>query len=231
MKLLIAVPCMDMVHTIFMKSLLGLRRPEGTRISMTGSSLVYDARNRLVTEAITDGFDRILWLDSDMEFPADLCERLMADMDEGRDFVAGCYFKRVMPTAPVFYQKVGYWRDEEKDTVTPLAVPYADYPLDQIFQVEGAGFGGAMVSVDLCRKVQDKFGLPFSPILGFGEDLSFCVRARQLGATLYCDSRIKLGHVGLGTVREDTYLKQHTPLTEDNHELAERRKAGLAADN
>ena len=61
------------------------------------------------------------------------------------------------------------------------------------------------MNVSLIKKVQDKFGLPFSPILGFGEDLSFCARARQVGAEIYCDSRAKMGHVGLGVIGEETY--------------------------
>ena len=63
-----------------------------------------------------------------------------------------------------------------------------------------------MVSVDLIKRVQDKYGLPFSPILGFGEDLSFCKRAEDLGATLWCDSRLKMGHIGMASVTESVYL-------------------------
>ena len=45
-------------------------------------------------------------------------------------------------------------------------------------------------------------------MLGFGEDLSFCGRASEVGAELWCDSTIKMGHVGLGTITEDIYLSQ-----------------------
>ena len=90
--------------------------------------------------------------------------------------------------------------------VTPIAIPYGDYPKDDIFKVAGAGFGGAMMTVDLIKRVGDKFGLPFSPIMGFGEDLSFCVRCSELGVELFCDSRVKMGHVGLGTITEETYF-------------------------
>ena len=39
-------------------------------------------------------------------------------------------------------------------------------------------------------------------LLGFGEDLSFCIRAQELGRKIYCDSRIKMGHVGLRVFEE-----------------------------
>ena len=207
MKYLIAIPCMDMVHTVFLKSLIGLDKPDDTKFGLTCSSLVYDARNTLARKAMDEGYDRVLWLDSDMEFDSDLMKRLAADMDEGIDFVAGLYFKRKAPVIPVIYKEVGYYKGVD-ETVTPIAVSFEDYPLDQIFEIAGAGFGGCMVSVDLIRKVTEKHGLPFSPILGFGEDLSFCKRVEDVGGKMYCDSRVKLGHVGLASVTESVYLSQ-----------------------
>ena len=206
MKTLIAIPCMDMVHTVFLKSLLGMKRIGASAFSISASSLVYDARNGLAKQAVTEGFDRILWLDSDMDFSPDLMERLSADLDEGREFVSGLYFTRKAPIKPNIFESCGYFHDEEKDEVTPLAVNYFKYPKDSIFPIAACGFGGVMMTTDLVKRVGEKFGLPFSPILGFGEDLSFCSRARQLGVELYCDSRVKMGHVGLGTITEETYL-------------------------
>lgn len=207
MKTLIAIPCMDMVHTTFMKSVLGLNRTGDCRFSITCSSLVYDARNTLAKQAVTEGFDRVLWLDSDMDFSPDLLSVLSADMDEGRELVSGLYFKRKAPIKPVVYKEVGYFHNEQEDTVTPIAVSYEDYPKDTIFPIAGCGFGGVLVSVDLINRVGEKFGLPFSPILGFGEDLSFCKRVSELGVEMYCDSRVKMGHVGLGTITEETYFQ------------------------
>lgn len=207
MKTLIAIPCMDMVHTAFMSSLLMMNRVGDVSFSVSSSSLVYDARNNLSKQAVDGGFDRILWLDSDMKFDPDLFERLSADMDEGLDIVGGIYFSRKAPLVPVVYQKVGYYHNEEDDSVTPAALNYYEYPKDELFPCEGIGFGAVLVSVDLVKKVQDKHGLPFSPILGFGEDLSFCVRARDVGATIYCDSRIKVGHVGQYVFSEGDYAR------------------------
>ena len=70
MRTLIAVPCMDMVHTFFMTSLLALRKAAGTEVAVASCSLVYEARHTLALKALNDGFDRVLWLDSDMNFKA-----------------------------------------------------------------------------------------------------------------------------------------------------------------
>ena len=207
MRTLIALPCMDMVHTVFLKALMGMDRVGDTHFSISCSSLVYDARNTLAKQAVIEGFDRVLWLDSDMDFSPDLLKRLSADMDEGREMVSGLYFKRKAPVKPVIYKELGFWRDKEKDEVTPIAIPYEDYPKEEIFPIAGCGFGGCLVSVDLIKRVGDKFGLPFSPLMGFGEDLSFCSRVSQLGVEMFCDSRVKMGHVGLGTITEETYFQ------------------------
>ena len=206
MKTLIALPCMDMVHTIFLKSLLSMDRIGQCGFAFSCSSLIYDARNQLAKQAVNEGYDRVLWLDSDMDFQPDLLKQLSADMDEGREFVTGLYFKRKAPVKPVIYKSLGFYKDEGVEGVTPVAVPYEDYPQDSIFTIAACGFGGCLVSVDLINRVGQKFGLPFSPVMGFGEDLSFCTRVSELGVEMFCDSRVKMGHVGLGTITEETYL-------------------------
>lgn len=206
MKTLIAIPCMDMIHTVFFKSVLGLDKGQETRFAISCSSLVYDARNNLAKQAVTEGFDRILWLDSDMDFDSDLLKRLSADLDEGRELVSGLYFKRKAPVQPVIYKELGYYHSKEKDEVTPIALSYTDYPKDSIFPIAGCGFGGVLMTVDLIKKVADKFGQPFAPMIGFGEDLTFCSHCSQVGVEMFCDSRVKMGHVSLGVVTESTYL-------------------------
>lgn len=210
MKYLIAIPCMDQVYTTFMRALLQLERAQGSvQYAISCSSLIYTARNKLIEQAVAGDYDRVLWFDSDMDFPADTMLRLAADMDEGKDFVSGLYFKRRAPVEPVIYSGVGYYHDTMSDgseQVTPVALTMHDYPRDSMFEIEGAGFGCVMHSVDLAKRIMAKHGAPFSPILGFGEDLSFCKRAKDIGATLWCDSRIKLGHIGCGTITEETYI-------------------------
>lgn len=207
MKTLICIPCMDMVHTEFMKSLLAMRRPGDTKIVISQSSLIYDARNNMARQAVKGGFDRVMWLDSDMSFEPDLMERLSARLDEGYDFVSGLYFTRKAPIRPVVYSECGYFENEE-GAVSPVAVWYDDYPRDTLFEVKASGFGGVMMTIDCIKAVADKFGLPFAPMLGFGEDLSFCGRLSQTDKKMWVDSTIKLGHVGQGTITEDVYLQQ-----------------------
>lgn len=215
MKYLICIPCMDMVHTEFLKSLLQMRKIGECKYTLTCSSLIYDARNTMAKKAITEDYDRVLWLDSDMSFEPDLMERLAARLDEGREMVSGIYFTRKAPVRPVLYEECGFFRDDEGN-VKPVAIWYDDYPQNDIFKVQGVGFGGVMMTSDLIKRVADKFGMPFAPMLGFGEDLSFCGRVQEVGGEMWVDSSIKMGHVGLGTITESAYLAQRAKEEKDD---------------
>ena len=195
---------MDMMNTHFVASLLSLDKGDGAPVSFLQNSLVYDARNLLASQAIDNGFDKVLWLDSDVTFSPDLLTRLSADMDEGRELVCGICVKRKAPIEPCIYKAV-YTTTEKDGKIMPHADPYYDYPHDEIFEIAACGFGAVLTSVDLLRRVYEKCGLPFSPQIGFGEDLSFCKRVEALGVPMYCDSRVKVGHVGYTIFTEETY--------------------------
>ena len=200
MKTMIAVPCLDRVHTAFMVSLLKLNKPAGTEIAVSSSSLVYDARHSLADRAIKLGCDRVLWLDSDMRFEPDLLERLSADLDQGYEFVTGLYFSRKDPVSPCVY---GICHDvpDRYGRPVPTAEPIREIP-DGLFEVEGCGFGACMMKTELiCRVGQ----LSFFPRDGYGEDLSFCRRARDAGVKIYCDSRIRADHIGLSIFNESQW--------------------------
>ena len=195
MRTMIGIPTMGEVPVRFMASLLAMKRVGSVEFEMTDHSLIYDARNRIAKLAIDEGFDRVLWLDSDMVFGPELMEKLSRWIDCGCEMVSGLYFKRKPPPEPVIYQDCCLRKDEEGKPV-PSAVVYRDFPENRIFEVAGCGFGAVMTTVQLLKDVYDSFGLPFSPAGGLGEDLSFCARVAELGRKMWCDSSIQLGHIG-----------------------------------
>lgn len=206
LKYLVAIPCFDTVYTDFMLSLLNMQRVGESYCQVVKSSLIYDARNKLADQAIKGGYDRVMWLDSDIIFQPDLMVKLAEHLDNGLKYVSGLYFKRQLPTSPVCFKTITQ-RKEGKELITE-ALTYENYPKDQLFPVDATGFGAVMLTVDLLKRVTEKYGLPFSPQLGLGEDMSFCWRAKQVGATLFCDSRIKLRHIGAIAYSEATYFGQ-----------------------
>ena len=178
MRTLIAVPAMDMLSTDFCRSCVGLQLSGEVQWTFSQGSLVYDGRNLLSETAIRDGFDRVLWLDSDMVFDPFLFRRLSEHLDLGREMITGIYVSRKAPIRPVLYRSIR--RDPAEN-----------------------GFGAVMMTTELLRAVRDRFGLPFSPMPGFGEDLSFCLRVEELGREIWCDSSIRLGHAGSAVFTEE----------------------------
>lgn len=204
MSVYVAIPCMDMVQTEFFKNILLLKTPPKTAYGITVASLTYDARNTLAKAFLESDADRILWLDSDMVFPSDIIEKLSEDIDRGKDFVSALYFTRKNPIKPVIFNDIGY-RDLPDGLKESYAKFYTDYPRNEVFEVEAAGFGACMMTKTLMKKVSEVYGGPFMPIPGLGEDISFCRRARAIGFPLFCDSRIKAGHIASAVITEQHF--------------------------
>lgn len=191
MKTFIAVPSMDTVPALFCQSLALLQRAGDTMIGFEVGSLVYNARNNLARQAVKSEADYVLWLDSDMVFGPDLLQRMMKVCTENDiDFLTGLCFRRKPPYTPTLFDKLEKVGNGASYTAL-MSVP------DGRFKVGGCGFAGVLMSLDVILSVMAKFeGRMFDPLPGFGEDLSFCWRARQCGYDIWCDSDIELGHVG-----------------------------------
>lgn len=207
MKTLIAVPCMDMMPTGFVQSLLYLEKGENVSVNFRANSLVYDSRNILSLTAIEQGFDRVMWIDSDMMFTKDAMKILSADMDgrdwktgdiidRPKDFVTGVYCKRRPPYTPVMYNELDEPTTGPDGKPVPHITDYVDYPDDKLFHIKGCGFGFCITSTKLLKDVWDHFGPAFSPYPWAGEDISFCHRVNKLGYQIWCDSRVICGHIG-----------------------------------
>jgi hypothetical protein len=208
MRYLIAVPSHDYVHAEFVRCLMELDKPENTGFAPVTNTLIYTARNLIAQNAVKNGFDRVLWIDADMTFPADTMIRLAEDMDKGIDFVSALYFSRKKPVFPTIHKEIR-WKVKPDGWIDSGAELYHDYPHNQLFEVEACGFGCCMTSAALLKRMCDKYGSPFYPLMGMGEDTTFCFRATQDGEKIYCDSRIQAGHIGQYTFTESDYFEQN----------------------
>ena len=204
MRTLIAVPCMDTVNTLFFTSMISLRKGAETEIAVSCSSLIYSARNMLAKKAIENGFDRVLWLDSDMMFQPDLLEKLSAHLDSGLEYVSAMYYTRKAPVKPCILERLELIEKADGELV-PTAVAVKEYPKG-LFRIAGGGFGAVMMTTELIKRCGP---LPFFPMNGFGEDYTFCLKAREAGAELWCDGSIVAGHLGTTCFNEESpYLEE-----------------------
>ena len=200
MKTMVAIPCMETIQTETVASLLRMKQVGDVRFELLPCSLVYKSRTDLALLALAGKTDYVLWVDSDMVFPDSLMVDLMADM-EGRDIVAGVCHMRRPPYRPVFYKTL-------RQGLTPdqnVSEHYDDYPTDGLFKVEGVGFGLVMMRTGVIQAVVDKYHDLFAPLRGYGEDLSFCIRARGCGYDIWVDPKLQIGHKASTIVTNKTF--------------------------
>ena len=204
LRTLIAVPTMGDTCVDFTEGLLNIEKPAGTVYTFVKNTLIYNARNFILDNAIHYGFDRVFWLDSDVVVKPDALVRLTDEMNRtGADFISGLYFTRSLPTKPVIYNKL-WWNVKDGGWVDTGRTHFENYP-EGLFEIAGAGFGCVLTSIELLKKLKDAYGAPFTPLMGISEDLAFCWRASREGFKLFCDSRVKCGHVGTIIFDESMY--------------------------
>lgn len=178
MKVLVAVPCGEMVHADFaldLASMVGYTQfahPDWTLLlyHVKGTYLPR-ARATLANVAVEQGCTHILWLDSDMRFPKDTLLRLAG---HGQAIVAANYPTRQPPFIPTAMDN-DYQPVFEGEGVTDVRV---------------CGMGVMLTTTDVFRKI----GKPYFA-LGYnkkqddyaGEDAFFCEAARKAGLRIQID--------------------------------------------
>lgn len=192
MKLLIAVPAMDFMHTEFVKSLLSLAnklKDDGiefeTRIE--SGTLVYLARDKLARYAIQKHFTHVLWLDSDMVFTDEIVEDLQFS---GKPFVTGIAHGRRKPFLSCLFKE---YQPEVKRW------EFKEYP-SNTFEVAACGMAAALIEVKILADVMDRYRTCFTPTQFLGEDVAFCDRARTCGYKVYAEPGVRVGHIGHITI-------------------------------
>jgi hypothetical protein len=151
------------------------------------------ARNKVVETALEAdhdyGIDGVFWVDSDVIIPADAIHQLV---EHGLDFVSGLYFQRNPPYYPLFARYIPKRETFEFGKI---------YPENTVAPCDGVGFGCVYTSIKLLKLVSKMpeckaFG-PFGGDFGrktYGEDFTFCLRAKKVGIQPHIDTGIKCDH-------------------------------------
>lgn len=170
--------------------------------TLRGCAQVDFARAVLVGAALDDGFEEVLWIDSDITFAPGDVERL-----RGHDLplTCGLYPRKGAPSFAATF-------------LNPGAVTFG--PGGGLVEVRYAGMGFMHVRRLVFEEMERVLGMPRCygsydpnrPIVPYflpsvveagggrreylSEDASFCHRARQIGVPVMADTTIRLGHVG-----------------------------------
>lgn len=181
-----------------------------------GRLLTALAREKLMEQALAGGMDYIFMYDDDMILPIDIMEHLIADIEEHPeiDVLAPLAFMRNAPHYAVIYTTIeGYDQESHKPYFINNFVK--NYPKNTLTECDAVGFGAVLINLEMVKKMKDPY---FFSTTGSGEDIYFCMKARQeADARIFMDTRIKLGHLGKQIVIDEDYFEKW--IKDNNHEI------------
>ncbi len=193
LKLSILVPTRDTVHSQFaycLTQLYNLTREAGidAYLFFDSSTILLNQRNNLVKKAKEVNSDYILWLDSDMTYPATTALRLL---EHNKDIVACNYSKRTKPLKTVAYTNLNDW-----DSWVHME------PQDELVKVEGVGMGCMLMKLDIFEKLQKpyfEFRYKEDTQDYFGEDFILLGKLREQGYDVFIDTVLSMDikHLGI----------------------------------
>jgi hypothetical protein len=143
--------------------------------------------------------DYVMFCDDDIVVEKDTLERLLSHK---KQIIAGLCTKRIDPPEPVFRQ----WMDEIQNYGVIL-----QWQEGKLVEVDACGTGLLLIAREVIEKMAAAYhpkeyaehgdGFWFEFLRGphnqeWGEDVSFCWKARRLGYQIFVDTSVTPGHVG-----------------------------------
>lgn len=196
-KIAISVPTRDILHAEFAFDLAILAaycvgKGHDIKLNHCTGTIIPELRTALVIAAIEQGADWIFWLDSDMRFPKDALEKLLA---HDKPIVGTNYVTREIPPSPTARNI----KDDKEDMY--IENVYTKPESTGLEKVDYMGFGCAVIKTDVFKEI----GLPYFNI-GFstlnnkfiGEDVFFCLKAAGKNFPVLIDHDLskEIKHIG-----------------------------------
>jgi len=195
----IGLPCnWDFLSTKFFESWIELKKPQHSVI-IGNRGRVDDQRNSIIHAVLKDGtFSHILFLDTDHRHHSDTILKLLS---HDKDIVSGLSFRRSYPYDPIIFEQDG---DKFKNII--------QWNKNELIEVDAIGAASLLVDVSVFKEINYPW---FEMNYRFGdgvvsEDFAFCLKAKQAGYKIYCDTGCDNKH--LGTIEIDqTYWERFNP--------------------
>ena len=119
----------------------------------------------------------LLFIDSDMVFPTDAAQKLL---EHDKDIIGVNYNMRQFPL---------------KSTVKTKKI--SENISEELFQCDGVASGFMLIKIKIFKDLQKPwFHVGLNGTELEGHDYRFCRLAREAGYEVWCDSAIKIGHLG-----------------------------------
>lgn len=168
----IATPSRDMVHSTYVFDLVQLmqRTKQDITYPLVQGTIVQAVRQAIAEAALAAGVSHILFIDSDMRFPPDTLDRLVA---HDKPFVAANCRHRVLA---------------DRCTAFKDGQPVSSEGRTGLESVDSVGFGVALIDAAVLRRMnRPYFGVPWDGSKFVGEDVYFCHHAREAGFAIWID--------------------------------------------
>lgn len=230
MRIAVCVPCRDSVLAGFAFDMARMCSYEAKRgvndvhlLQMPGT-LIFTQREKLVDEALEWGADYVLWIDSDMRFPANTIEIMLARQVPILGVNATTRREPVMPTA------MNLKLDRSDNEVKQVWTKIESRGKQGIEQVTAVGFGVTLIKTDVFKKVPK----PWHDVIWtdhgnvIGEDVSFCVKCLEQDIPVFVDHELSMhiGHIGTKTFGWDDvkYGPSNVQRPQNKHRKLSRKK-------
>ncbi len=197
----IGIPHTGLFHWQVLGSLLSLQLPKDTKIKyhLVGSCLIYEAREGIINFALKNECNYVLFLDSDMVLPSNALLKMVHALNTTEaNIITGTAFKRTPPFQPCFYTKLSYNPKEMK----PILESPVEFPKTGLIPLQGLGMACCMMKTSIFKNIEKPY---FFPLPNLGEDLTFCLKAKQKNIKMYVDLSIDVGHVTTMPVKQEHY--------------------------
>ena len=189
-KLAVCIPCRDTLHSAHAMSLVELVKFNtmndiDTHVFMDASTILLTQRERLATMALQSGSEHILWLDSDMVFPANIVHELLK---HDQDMVACNYSTRTQPYRSVAFLETDTFENTLEKT-------------EGLHTVAAVGLGISLIKSDIFENIDTpyfKFEWSDEYNSYVGEDIYFCQQITSAGYNIYVDASLsnRCAHIG-----------------------------------
>lgn len=167
--------------------------------------------------------DLLMFIDADMGWDPDAVEFLAQTMDATDVPILGglCFSADLVPPIPGgqrahefdLFPTLYSWNEKRAGFDTRY-----DYPPDQLVEIGATGAAFVMIHRRVLEAIRAAEGPEwFTPVrveghdLPFGEDMSFCMRARKLGYPTYVHTGVKTSHLKKFWITESTFKDLRGP--------------------
>jgi GT2 family glycosyltransferase len=165
-------------------------------------TLIFDQREKLVDNALADGCDVILFIDSDMRFPSDTIDILLSREVPIIGVNAVTRRKPTLPTALNLHVE----KDEEGKITSHAWHKVDSSDKEGIEPVTAVGGGVVMIRKEVFNAIKKPwFDVGWGSKGIIGEDVHFCIKALDNGFQTYVDHSLSkhIGHIGTYEYRWD----------------------------